>query len=161
MLIRRTAIGLVLALLVALPATAQDFEKGLAAAKRGDHATALRELRPLAEKGDARAQEILGVIYAAGQGVPKDHAEAMKWFRKAAVQGDAAAQNALGFMYAAGRGVPQDYVLAHMWFSLAAANGSKTGSKYRDKAAKRMTSSQLAEAQKLAREWQAKHPKKK
>ena len=59
-MLRRTAIGLVLALLVALPATAQDFEKGLAAVKRGDYATALSEWRPLAEQGNADAQYNLG-----------------------------------------------------------------------------------------------------
>ena len=48
MLIRRTAIGLVLALLVALPVGAQDFDKGVIAAAMGNYATALKEFRPLA-----------------------------------------------------------------------------------------------------------------
>ena len=55
-MLRRIAIGLVLALLVALPATAQDYQKGLAAHRLGDYATALMEWRPLAAKGHARAQ---------------------------------------------------------------------------------------------------------
>ena len=40
-----------------------DFQKGLAAAQSGDYATALRELTPLAEQGDADAQSNLGVMY--------------------------------------------------------------------------------------------------
>ena len=55
-------------------------------------------------------------------------------------------------MYANGQGVPQDYVLAHMWFNLAAAQGNEDGKKNRDIVAKRMTSEQIAEAQKLARD---------
>ena len=50
-MLRRFAIILALALLVALPATAQDFQKGLAAAQRGDYATALKEWRPLLSRG--------------------------------------------------------------------------------------------------------------
>jgi uncharacterized protein len=56
-------------------------------------------------------------------------------------------------MYAQGHGVPQDDVLAHMWFNLAAAIGEKSAVTDRDKAAAQMTPAQVAEAQKLAREW--------
>ncbi len=50
--------------------------------------------------------------------------------------------------------------LAHMRIILSAANGNVDGPYYRDKIAKRMTPAQIAEAQKLAREWMAKHKKK-
>lgn len=50
----------------------------------------------------------------------------------------------------------QDDVYAHMWWNLAAANGEVAAQKTRDIVAKSMTSSQLAEAQKLARECVAK-----
>ena len=59
-----------------------------------------------------------------------------------------------------GLSVPQDYVLAHLWFSLAPASGNKDATKNRDIAAKQLTPAQIAEAQKLAREWLAKHKKK-
>jgi TPR repeat protein len=59
-------------------------------------------------------------------------------------------------MYGAGEGVPQDYVLAYMWFNLAAAQGQKGAKSARDEIAKRMTSEQVEEAQKLAREWKPK-----
>ena len=78
-------------------------------------------------------------------------------YRLAADQGHAAAQFNLGVMYANGEGVPQDYVKAHMWFNLAGAQ--TTGSdregavKARDAVAENMTSEQIAEAQRLAREW--------
>ena len=66
-------------------------------------------LRAKAEKGDAEAQDDLGVMYYKGQGVPKNDAEAVKWFYKAAEQGNAGAQYDLGVMYDNGRGVPKSF----------------------------------------------------
>jgi hypothetical protein len=88
-----------LTLLVALPATAQNFQRGLDAAKRGDYGTALLEWRPLAAKGHASAQYNLGFMYEEGRGVPLDRIEAAKWYRKAAEQGHANAQRSLGMKY--------------------------------------------------------------
>ena len=77
-----------------------------------------------------------------------------KWLRKAADQDIAEAQSDLGLMYASGLGVPQDYVLAHMWFNLSAAQGNQIAIYSRDFMAEHhMTQAQIAEAQKLAREW--------
>jgi uncharacterized protein len=59
-------------------------------------------------------------------------------------------------MYRTGGGVPQDYVIAHMWFNLAAASGDKDAVKARDVVAAKMAPTQIAEAQKLAREWKPK-----
>ena len=108
---------LLVALITASPllATAADFDAALTAYDRGDYAAALAELRPLAEQGDATAQNSLGFMYDEGHGVPQDYAEAMTWYRKAAEQGDDYAQASLGFMYERGKGVPQDYATAHMW----------------------------------------------
>ncbi len=60
-----------------------DFQKGFAAAKRGDFATALREWKPLAGQGNAEAQSNLDVMYDNGRGVPKDFKTAVKWYRLA------------------------------------------------------------------------------
>jgi len=135
-------------------------EDAVAAYQKGDYATALRLLRPLAAQGDAAAQYNLGLMYDEGRGVTRDDAQAVNWYRKAADQGDANAQNNLGFMYAEGRGVAQDYVLAYMWINLAAArmppggeNTRENAVKARDGIAAKMTPEQIAEAQRLAREW--------
>ena len=101
-----------------------DFQKGLAAAERGDFATALREWTPLAEQGTAGAQFNLGVMYYKGEGVPQDYKTAVKWYRLAAEQGYAYAQFNLGLMYRKGEGVPQDYKTAVKWYRLAAEQGS-------------------------------------
>jgi TPR repeat protein len=92
-------------------------------------------------------------MYENGRGVPQDYAAAVGWYRKAAEQGEAYAQYNLGVMYDNGRGVPQDYVHAHKWFNLAATSGNKIATKNRNIIAKKMTPAQIAEAQKLAREW--------
>jgi hypothetical protein len=159
-MLKKLAIGLVLALLVAVSATAQDFQKGGAAAALGDYATALQEWRPLAAKGHASAQYNLGFMYEEGRGVPLDPIEAAKWYSKAAEQGHAKAQRSLGLKYEYGQGVPQDYIFAHMWFSLSAANGDKFAAKSRNEITKRMTPTQVAKAQKLAQDWLQKHKKK-
>ncbi|MEC4687440.1 MAG: SEL1-like repeat protein, partial [Nitrospirota bacterium] len=70
--------------------------------------------------------------------------------------GNAKAQFNLGGMYLGGRGVPQDYVQAHMWVNLAAAQGLEAARNNRDRASKQMPPAQLAEAQRLAREWKPK-----
>ncbi len=134
------------------------WDEAEAAYQRGDYATAIRELRPLAEQGDGDAQNNLGIMYDYGQGVPQDDAKAVKWYRKAAEQGNAGAQYNLGVMYGKGQGVPQDYAQAHMWYNLAASRfppGEKRDQsvKKRDIVAERMTPALIVEAEKLAREW--------
>ena len=122
-----------------------------------DYTEALRWYHKAADQGYAKAQNNLGGMYDNGRGVAQDYAEAMRWYRKAADQGNAAAQTSLGENYEKGQGVAQDYVMAHMWHNLAAseATGDRQ-EKYaaaRDDLAAKMTPEQIAEAQRLAREW--------
>ena len=139
-----------ISLLLCGQAWAGTLEDGVEAVDRGDYATALRLLRPLAENGNPDAQINLGNMYFDGNGVPQDNAESVKWYLLAADQGSADAQITLGFLYEYGEAVPQDYVQAHKWFDVA---GSLL---YRDTLAAKMTPAQIAEAQKLAREWKPK-----
>jgi TPR repeat protein len=120
-----------------------------------DDVEALKWTRKAAEHGDSDAQHILGIVYGSGLGVPKDDVEALKWTRKAAEQGVASAQFDLGLSYLAGEGVAQDYVLAHMWWNLARVLDNKKDNIYLEKLIPKMTNEQIAEAQKMAREWQA------
>ncbi len=75
--------------------------------------------RAKAEKGDARAQNIVGVCYDNGRGVEKSYVEAVKWYRKAAEQNHAEAQFNLAVRHDFGRGVKQDYVEAAKWYRKA------------------------------------------
>ena len=130
-----------------------SYQEGREAYECGDYDTAVQEFRPLADQGDALAQATLGLMYAEGEGVAQDYQEAVRWYRLAAEQGHASGQFSLGAMYVAGQGVPKDYVLAHMWMNMAAAKRVKKAVKGRDLLEILMTPAQLAEAQRLAREW--------
>ena len=96
-------------------------------------------------------------MYASGKGVPKDFREAVKWYQLAADQGNGSAQLNLGSAYANGLGVPSDHVRAYLWLNLASTSGDELAKKERDEVAEKMTSEQIAEAQRLAREWWDSH----
>ena len=81
---------------------------------------ALKKSTPLAERGDADAQLLLGRMYLMGQGVTQDRAQALKWFQAAAVQGNVDAQFLLGSMLL----LPQKDVGEGLkWLRLAAEQG--------------------------------------
>jgi TPR repeat protein len=110
------------ALLPSVPARA-GMDEGLAAVRKNDFAVAARELRPLAEKGNAEAQYRVGLMYEFGKGFPVDKPQAVSWLRKSADQGHANAQTELAVIYPTGDGVPQDDVQAVSWFRKAAEQG--------------------------------------
>ena len=122
-----------------------------------DYAEAMRWYKLAAAQRNASAQFIVGIEYYSGKIVVQDYAEAVRWFKLSAAQGYAGAQLSLAIMYDEGKGVVQDYVRAHMWYNLSAARGNSDVVKYRDLVAKQMTPQQVAEAQKLARECQARN----
>jgi TPR repeat protein len=147
-----------------------------------DYAEAVKWTRLAANQGNAFGQGFLGLMYLQGLGVLQSYAEAFKWLRLAANQGDLSGQHNFATMYSNGWGVPQDFVKAHMWFNLAAAQGvesaesaakapygtdgdiavaeiSEAAAKVRDIIAKRMTPADVSKAQRMAREWLAKHGK--
>ena len=153
---------LVLFLCTASPLSADPYQDGDAAHSRGDYATAMRLLRPLAEQGNGRAQILVGMMHELGQGVPKNGAAAAEWYRRAADRGYPSAQGNLGALYAQGLGVPRDYVQAYKWWTLAAARFAAASPQRRDatlksrsEIASKMTQAQIAEAERQAREWKA------
>ena len=132
-----------------------NYRKGVKNYKPENAAAAVKELKPLAEQGNADAQFNLGSLYYQGWGVPQDYKEAAKWFRKAADQNHVYAQATLGTIYAEGvQGViEKDYPQALMWFIFAASRGDMEAMEFRDTLATRMTPAQITEAQRLAREF--------
>ena len=146
---------LVITMLCASAVYAGDSEDGDAAIISKNYSLALSKFKSAAVKNNAYAQSQVGNMYNEGLGVVQDYAEAVKWYRLAAAQGNASAQHNLGLMYGKGQGLPMDDVRAHMWFNLAAAKGIAVAVKSRDIVAKKMTPQKMAEAQKLARECQA------
>src|ERR1700710_2690984 len=84
--------GLIAQLLGTPAAFAGPWEDGMAAYNRGDYAPAIRVFRSLAEQGNAKAQNVLGVMFRKGEGVPKNPVRAHMWFSFAAKRGEAGAR---------------------------------------------------------------------
>jgi len=125
-----------------------------------DYVQARQWWEKAANQGHASAQASLGTSYLLREGVSGgNYQEALRWFRLAADQGHALAQGKLGMMFHLGLGVPQDFVQAYMWYDLAAADRIEHTASFRDALAKQMTPAQIAEAQKLARDWKPKESK--
>ena len=131
---------------------AETIDEVDAAFKSGDYPQALRTLRALASKNDVEAQYRLGVMHESGSNLTQSFTEAVKWYRMAATGGHAKAQFSLALMYLNGLGVPQDFIKAHVWFNLAAIWGDAEAAENRENVARKMSTLQVAEAQKLARE---------
>ena len=108
----------------------------------------------------AEVQNNLGNAYYTGKGVPQDFKEAAKWYRLAAEQGNAAAQFILGSLYYSGDGVPQDYAQAYAWLSISASQGRQESVESLPNIIKTMTPAQIAEGQRLSREYGEKFGKK-
>ena len=96
------------------------FESGLASKDRGHYATALRSWLPMAEAGNAEAQNNVGYMYEEGLGVPQNYLLAMNWYRQAADNGLAEAQHNMGMLYHNGYGVATNLGEAFRWFKMAA-----------------------------------------
>lgn len=143
-------------------AHADSLGAGTGAFNRGDYNTAARLLLPQAERGNARAQGMVGFMYATGQGLPQAYDAAGYWYRLAAEQGDTTSQYLLGLAYDKGQGVPQDDVAAYKWLNLAAAHAPRKTrenfAKLRNAVASKMSRGQIAAGQWHALRWPEESP---
>ena len=121
-----------------------------------DDAKARQWYDKAAVQGHTEAQVNLGVLLMYARGGQQDYKMAVYYLRLASNKGHDLAQRRLGELYERGEGVQQDYVKAYMWYSLGSAHGAEAGARLRDGLAKKMDPDQIAEAQKLAREWKPK-----
>lgn len=122
-----------------------------------DYSESVRWYQKAAEQGDADAQLRLGLAYKNGEGVSQNYDEGIKWLSRAAGQGYALAQYFLGSSYSlTNQGVQQNYVTALMWLTLSKWNGCAEGKEAADNLEKGMSSSLIAEALELARNWKPK-----
>jgi uncharacterized protein len=157
--INRTIVAVALILFLAPSARADSQRAASAAFGRGDFVTAAKLLPSLAERGNARAQAMLGFLYETGQGVPQAYDAAGYWYRHAAEQGDTTAQYLLGLAYDNGHGVPRNEVAAYKWLDLAAARAPKRMreqfDRLRNAVASKMSRDQIATAQWYALRWPA------
>jgi TPR repeat protein len=153
LLLLATALGIT----ISGVARADALGAGSAAFSSSDYNRAARLLLPLAERGNARAQAMVGFMYATGQGLPQAYDAAGYWYRLAAEQGDTTAQYLLGLAYDKGQGVPQDDVAAYKWLNLAAANAPRRTrenfAKLRNAVASKMSRGQIAAGQWHSLRW--------
>ena len=117
-----------------------------------DYKEAVRLYTLAAKQGHAKAQYNLGLMYRNKQVVPQDYEEAVRLYTLAAEEGFAEAQNNLANRFYYGQGVIEDFVYAHMWKNLASSNGYESAREHLKTFETKMTSSQIEEAQRLARE---------
>lgn len=155
----RRVIAAILVVLLggALAASAPgELQTGSEAYLRGDYAAALEVWHPLAERGDADAQLMLGIMYRAGRGVPRDDSKAAAWLRRSAERGQPSAQGILGVLYLKGEGVPQDLVTAYAYLSVAAAQDAGDSGIARDALEQVMSPEDIAEGRRMAEDCAAK-----
>jgi len=132
----------------------EEFDRGYEAFASRDYAKAVEWWRKAAEKGHARAQNGLGVLYRDGDLGGPDFKQAAYWFSRSAENGYAYAMYSLGFLYRDGKGVPRDDIEAHKWFNLASVlNFDPKAQFQRDLVAQRMSREAVAEAERRAQEW--------
>lgn len=104
--------------------SAQDFGDAVQTAiAEKDYTKAFESAQTDAQRGNAKAQGDLGLMYEKGLGIDQDDKKAVYWLTKAARKGDADSENNLGFMFFQGKGVIQDYAQALQWFQKAADQG--------------------------------------
>jgi len=127
------------------------YEKGMGVTQ--SYTEAAHWYRLAAMQGYRDGQYKICELSERGQGVPQDYQESLRWCGLAADQGHGRAMFVIGRLYHTAHGVPHDLVRAHMWYNLATAHGYDEGKRWRDRIADEMSPSQVAEAQKLAREW--------
>jgi TPR repeat protein len=113
----------VILLCLSLDTAEAGYNEGMAAYERSNYKTAMRELLPLAQAGDALAQTYVGVMYQHGLGVRGDITKAVGWYTRAADAGDPMAQRILGDLHAGGLGGAPDYAAAVQWYRAAAKGG--------------------------------------
>jgi len=149
-------LGPALGLTLAGPAAA-SFREGMIAYGRQDYHSAFAILLPLAQRGDAQAQMLVGFMFADGRGVPRNFVAAAAWYRRSSEQGNPRAQYLLGLMYDKGQGVSVDAVQAYKWLDLAVAGALAIDRpawvRIRDAVGSKLTLAELDRAQRLALQW--------
>ena len=116
-------------------------------------------LKVLARKGNAEAQNMLGLRYSQGAGVFEDDKEAIEWYRLAAFQGHPAAQANIGGQYFLGEGAEEDFIVAYAWWSFASFNGYPGMKDRIDHLKRKMTSREIITAQRVVRDLAKKYPR--
>lgn len=149
---KRSIHGVILAacLAVSTPGDAADLETARDLMEAGQFGAARDMLRPLANSGNADAEELIGVMYALGLGVERDDERAFDWYLRSSMKGHPGAQSGLGWYYEVGRGIPEpDLVRAYLWYALSAIGGDPDALISLEEITPRLTEEERARAERL------------
>jgi len=139
--------------LMAAPAFA-EIEAARDLMEAGQFQEAYEALWPAARSGNADAEELIGVMYAMGLGVPRDDQRAFEWYLRSAMKGHPGAQSGIGWYYEIGRGLPSpDLVRAYMWYTLSAIGGDPDAAISLEEVVKKMTAEEIDKAHILVEDY--------
>jgi|SRR5579864_1260780 len=127
------------------------YEDGRDGVKR-DYRDAFKWLSLAAKQGQPDAQVTLGQMYEDGEGVPQDYRLAAFWYRKAAdhtvdLGGAGVGANSLAQLYQHGHATPLDYIFVYVWYAYTDNADGLYG------VAKKMSTIQIADAQRRVKTW--------
>lgn len=124
-----------------------DIEEARQLMERSEFVAAREMLLPAAQAGNADAEELIGVMYAMGLGVPRDDERAFDWYLRSALKGHPGAQSGVGWYYEVGRGITApDLVRAYTWYVLSAIGGDPDAAVSQQEVIKKMSPEQIAKA---------------
>ena len=122
----------------------------------GEYATAFEMLYPMAQTGNADAEELIGSMYALGLSVPRDDVRAFEWYLRASLRGHAGAQSGIGWYYEVGRGMPApDLIRGYAWYTLSAIGGDPDAAISMEEIVKKMTPDQIKKSHILVKDYRA------
>ena len=151
---RRGIVAVVLLCALAPPLSAGNLLDAKRLMKQGRFEEARAAFLPLAQAGNADAEELIGVMYAMGLGVARDDERAFEWYLRSAMKGHPGAQSGVGRYHEVGRGIPApDLVRAYAWYVLSAIGGDPDAAVSQEEVIKKMTSEEVARAKVLVADY--------
>lgn len=130
-----------------------DMEEARDLMEAGAFEAAREALEIYARSGNAEAEELIGVMYALGLGVPQDDIRAFEWYLRASLKGHPGAQSGLGWYYEVGRGTAPDLVRAYLWYALSAIGGDVDAPDSLAAVTPRLTAAERAQAEVLVQDY--------
>lgn len=133
---------------------AGDIEEARDLMEAGRFTEAIAELEPAARSGNADAEELIGIMYAMGLGVPRDDERAFEWYLRASMKAHPGAQSGVGWYYEVGRGMPApDIVRAYLWYTLSSIGGDPDAKISLEEIVKRMTPEEIERGRRLVSDY--------
>lgn len=142
--------------MISTAAFAVDVEDAKNMMERGEYAKAFELLYPMAQTGNADAEELIGSMYALGAGVQRDDIRAFEWYLRASMRGHPGAQSGIGWYYEVGRGMPSpDLIRGYAWYTLSAIGGDPDAAISLEEIVKKMTPEQIKKSQAVIKDYRA------